>query len=71
MFALEEIVKRGGNPDMIRIVSILAAPPALKKISDKYGGLRIFTAMIDAEVNEHGFIIPGLGDVGDRAYSTL
>jgi hypothetical protein len=33
-------------------------------------GLRVYTAIIDAEVNEKGYIIPGLGDAGDRAYGT-
>lgn len=68
--ALEEIVKRGADPTMIRIVAVVASPPALKKISDAFPGLRVYTAMIDPEVNEHGFIVPGLGDAGDRAYGT-
>jgi hypothetical protein len=34
-------------------------------------GIKVFTAMIDPEVNEKGFIIPGLGDAGDRAFGTL
>ena len=37
----------------------------------EYADARIYTAMIDAEVNDQGFIIPGLGDAGDRAFDTL
>lgn len=70
MFALEEIVKRGGNPTLTRIISVVAAPPALQKIGTEYPELSIFSAMIDEQVNEVGFIVPGLGDVGDRSFGT-
>ena len=36
-----------------------------------YVGLRVYTGMIDAELNDKGFIVPGLGDAGDRAFGTL
>ncbi len=70
MLALEEIVKRGGNPEFIRIISVVAAPPALQKLSLEYPGLYIYTAMIDENVNDSGFIVPGLGDAGDRIFGT-
>jgi uracil phosphoribosyltransferase len=70
MLALAEIVKRGGNPEMIRIISVVTAPPALQKLSLEYPSLQVYTAMIDEQVNDSGFIIPGLGDAGDRSFGT-
>ena len=40
-------------------------------LGEKFPGLTLYTAMIDAELNERGYIVPGLGDAGDRAYNTL
>ena len=54
----------------IRIVCVVACPPALSKLSDRYPGLRVYAAMIDEELNEQGYIVPGLGDAGDRAFGT-
>lgn len=51
--------------------SIVCAPPALKMLGEKFPGLVLYTAMIDAELDERGYIVPGLGDAGDRAYNTL
>ncbi|MBL1210388.1 uracil phosphoribosyltransferase [Geminocystis sp. GBBB08] len=70
MLAMNEIVKRGGNPDFIRIISVVAAPPALQKLSINYPSLNIYTAMIDEQINDHGYIVPGLGDAGDRSFGT-
>lgn len=68
---LDDIVSRGGKPSNIRVICIVAAPPALTKLSDRFKGLKVYSAMIDPEVNEKGYIVPGLGDAGDRAYGTL
>eukprot|EP00270_Netrium_digitus_P016494 TRINITY_DN5929_c0_g1_i2.p1 TRINITY_DN5929_c0_g1~~TRINITY_DN5929_c0_g1_i2.p1 ORF type:complete len:303 (+),score=52.06 TRINITY_DN5929_c0_g1_i2:142-1050(+) len=70
MAAMEEITSRGADMSSIRIVSAVAAPPALKKLNEKYKRLRVYTGIIDSEVNEKGFIVPGLGDAGDRSYGT-
>lgn len=67
---LDDIVARGADISNVRVVSVVAAPPALTKLSERYPGLKVYSAMIDAEVNEQGFIIPGLGDAGDRAFGT-
>ncbi len=68
--ALEEAIKRGAKPELIRIISVVAAPPALQKLSAGYPSLQIYSAMIDEEVNDAGFILPGLGDAGDRSFGT-
>jgi len=68
--ALQEITQRGGKPEQIRIISIVAAPPALQKLSADYPSLQIYTAIIDESLNEQGYIVPGLGDAGDRSFGT-
>lgn len=68
--ALSELTQRGADPNLIRIISVVAAPPALQKIGATYPELQIYAATIDAGLNERGFIVPGLGDAGDRAFGT-
>ena len=70
MLALEELTRRGVNPELLRIISVVAAPPALKQIGENYPQLRIYTAFVDEELNDRGYIVPGLGDAGDRAFGT-
>ncbi|KAF5842384.1 uracil phosphoribosyltransferase [Dunaliella salina] len=65
---VDDIVARGAKPENIRIVAVVVAPPAMVKLSEKYKGIRVFTSMIDPEVNDKGLIVPGLGDAGDRAF---
>lgn len=67
---MQELTKRGIDPALVRIVAVVAAPPALQKLSVAYPGLNIYTAAIDEHVNENGFIVPGLGDAGDRTFGT-
>jgi uracil phosphoribosyltransferase len=70
MAAMAELTKRGVDPTLTRIVSVVAAPPALQKLSAAYPGLIVYTATIDETVNSQGFIVPGLGDAGDRTFGT-
>lgn len=70
MWAMKELTQRGVNTALIRIISVVAAKPALQKLGMTYSDLNIYTATIDEHVNEHGFIVPGLGDAGDRAFGT-
>jgi uracil phosphoribosyltransferase len=65
-----ELAKRGVDPALTRIISVVAAPPALQKLSADYPSLTIYTAMIDEIVNTQGYIVPGLGDAGDRSFGT-
>ncbi|XP_052173107.1 uracil phosphoribosyltransferase isoform X14 [Diospyros lotus] len=68
--ALDLIKERGVDNKHIKVVSAVAAPPALQKLSDKFPGLHVYTGTIDPTVNEKGFTIPGLGDAGDRSFGT-
>lgn len=68
--AVEEIVSRGASPSNIRIICVVASPPALTQLSERYPGLRVYAAMIDEVLNDDGYVVPGLGDAGDRAFGT-
>ncbi len=70
MMAMTELTRRGIDPALTRIISVVAAPPALQKLNAAYPGLVIYTATIDEGINSQGFIVPGLGDAGDRAFGT-
>lgn len=68
--ALNLLKDRGVGNKQIRVISAVAAPPALQKLSEQFPGLHVYTGIIDPTVNDKGFIIPGLGDAGDRSYGT-
>ncbi len=68
--ALAELTQRGADASLIRIVCVVAAHPALQKLNAAYPGLIVYAATIDEEVNSQGFIVPGLGDAGDRTFGT-
>lgn len=70
MRAMAELTKRGVDPAFIRIISVVAAPPALQKLGASYPSLTIYTATVDEELNSQGYIVPGLGDAGDRIFGT-
>lgn len=70
MLAMKELTSRGIDPELIRIISIVAAPTALRQLSENYPGLEIYTAIIDEGLNSKGYIVPGLGDAGDRSFGT-
>ncbi|MCM0607831.1 MAG: uracil phosphoribosyltransferase [Ideonella sp. WA131b] len=58
------------KPRSIRFVSLVAAPEGLAQMQQHHPDVPIFTAAIDRALNEHGYIVPGLGDAGDRIYGT-
>lgn len=70
MATMEELTRRGVDPAFVRIISVVAAPPALQKLSMAYPSLNIYAAAIDEGLNSKGFIVPGLGDAGDRTFGT-
>jgi uracil phosphoribosyltransferase len=70
MTVMEELTRRGIEPALVRIISVVTAPVALQKLNMAYPGLVIYTAAIDEKLNENGYIVPGLGDAGDRTFGT-
>jgi uracil phosphoribosyltransferase len=70
MATMAELTQRGIDPGAVRVIAVVVSPPALRKLAEAYPSLTIFAAAIDEVVNDHGFIVPGLGDAGDRAFGT-
>jgi uracil phosphoribosyltransferase len=66
--ALDRLKARGASD--LRFVCLLAAPEGLAKFQSAHPDVPIWTAAIDSHLNEHGYIVPGLGDAGDRMYGT-
>jgi uracil phosphoribosyltransferase len=62
-------VKRTG-PRSVKYVCLLAAPEGIRTLHAKHPDVPIFTPAIDERLNDHGYILPGLGDAGDRIYGT-
>ncbi len=54
----------------IKLMSIIGAPEGVKKVQDDHPDVDIFVASMDSHLNEHGYIVPGLGDAGDRIFGT-
>jgi uracil phosphoribosyltransferase len=66
--AIQKLKERGAVD--IRFVCLLAAPEGIERFQRFQPGIPIFTAAIDDYLNDHGYIVPGLGDAGDRLYGT-
>jgi uracil phosphoribosyltransferase len=66
--AIHKLKERGARD--IRFVCLLAAPEGIERFQRAQPGIPIFTAAVDDYLNEHGYIVPGLGDAGDRLYGT-
>jgi uracil phosphoribosyltransferase len=62
-------VKRAGAQS-IRLIAIIAAPEGIERLQSEHPDVAIVVAAIDRELNERGYIVPGLGDAGDRLYGT-
>lgn len=58
------------KPRSLRFVCLLAAPEGIEELRKRHPDVVIYTAAIDEKLNEHGYILPGLGDAGDRLYRT-
>jgi uracil phosphoribosyltransferase len=58
------------RPRSIKFVCLLTCPEGLKNFTDQHPDVPVYTAAIDSHLNEHGYIVPGLGDAGDRLFGT-
>lgn len=67
--AIDALKRRGAND--IKFVCLVAAPEGVKELQDHHPDVDIYTASLDEKLNENGYILPGLGDAGDRLYGTL
>ncbi|MEL6136473.1 MAG: uracil phosphoribosyltransferase [Cyanobacteria bacterium J06628_6] len=70
MATMAELTRRGVDPSLVRVISVVVSPVALKKLADAYPNVTIYSAAIDEMLDDNGFIVPGLGDAGDRTFAT-
>jgi uracil phosphoribosyltransferase len=63
------LVKAAGVSS-VRLISIIAAPEGIENVQTNHPDVQIVVAAIDRRLNERGYIVPGLGDAGDRLYGT-
>ncbi|CDB26069.1 uracil phosphoribosyltransferase [Firmicutes bacterium CAG:552] len=66
--AINQLKKRGAKN--IKMMSIIAAPEGVKALASAHPDVQIYVATVDRELNENGYILPGLGDAGDRLFGT-
>lgn len=66
--AIDALKKRGCT--QIKMMNLIAAPEGVKAVQDAHPDVDIYVAALDERLDEHGYIIPGLGDAGDRLYGT-
>ncbi|WP_188456673.1 uracil phosphoribosyltransferase [Virgibacillus oceani] len=66
--AIHSLKKRGAK--QIRLMCLIAAPEGVKKIQEEHPDVDVYLAALDEKLDDHGYIVPGLGDAGDRLYGT-
>jgi uracil phosphoribosyltransferase len=66
--AITALKKRGAKN--MKLMCLIAAPEGIKAVQDEHPEVDIYVAAIDEKLNDHGYIVPGLGDAGDRLYGT-
>ena len=64
-----DFIKQRGCKD-IKLMNLIAAPEGVKAVQDAHPDVDIYVASLDEKLNEHAYIVPGLGDAGDRLFGT-
>ena len=67
--ALDKLKARGVTD--VRLMCLVGAPEGIRKIQEDHPDVNIFLAAVDEKLNEHAYIVPGLGDAGDRIFGTI
>ena len=70
-YSVEVLLKHGVKVENIRFLALVCAPEGVKVFSEQYPEIPIYTAALDEKLNEKAYIVPGLGDAGDRIFGTL
>lgn len=68
--ALDILLENGVNRKNIRFLALVAAPEGIEVFNEKYSDIPLYVAALDDHLNEHAYIVPGLGDAGDRIFGT-
>ncbi|WP_255151147.1 uracil phosphoribosyltransferase [Halorarius halobius] len=70
MVAVLDEIMANGDPERLLVLSAVAAPPGLVRVGEEFPAADVLTVAIDERLDDDGFIVPGLGDAGDRAFRT-
>ncbi|MEN3291184.1 MAG: uracil phosphoribosyltransferase [Burkholderiales bacterium] len=68
--AVDVLKKRGVTDEHIVFMALVAAPEGVKVFQDAHPNVKVYVASLDSHLNEHAYIVPGLGDAGDRLFGT-
>jgi uracil phosphoribosyltransferase len=68
--AIDVLKKRGVPDEQILFLALVAAPEGVQVVQDAHPNVKVYVASLDSHLNEHAYIIPGLGDAGDRIFGT-
>lgn len=68
--AIDALLKRGAHPQAIKFCCLVAAPEGVKILQEAHPEIDIYAAALDERLDENGYILPGLGDAGDRLFGT-
>ena len=71
VYAIEILKRRGVRGEQIHFMALVAAPEGIKVLSEAHPDIDIFVAALDEKLNDRAYIVPGLGDAGDRIFGTL
>lgn len=69
--AIKNFISKGVLEENITFMSLISSPEGLKKVGEKFEKIKIVTASLDRTLNSKGYILPGLGDAGDRIFNTV
>ncbi|MCB9988980.1 MAG: uracil phosphoribosyltransferase [Rhodospirillales bacterium] len=69
-YALDLMIRHGVDPQKIRFMALVAAPEGVKVLQESYPQVPVYVAALDSHLNDHAYIVPGLGDAGDRLFGT-
>ncbi|WP_421693507.1 uracil phosphoribosyltransferase [Aestuariivirga sp.] len=67
-YAIKRLKEKGAKD--VRLVCLLSAPEGIRRVAAEHPDVPIYTAAVDSHLNDHGYIVPGLGDAGDRMFGT-
>jgi len=68
--ALDVLNDHGVNDSDIRFMALVAAPEGIRRVNERHSSVTIYVGSLDRQLNDHAYILPGLGDAGDRLYGT-
>ena len=70
VYAIDVLKQRGVSDEQILFLALVAAPEGVTVFQNAHPGVKLYVAALDSHLNEHAYIVPGLGDAGDRIFGT-